>query len=83
MVHGVPVVTTRQPELLEIVTPGEHVMMAKGKNAKSLYQEISKVLTDSKLSSKLIKNSKIRAEDFEMKDIVKQHLDQYIISINK
>ncbi len=72
-----PVVTTNLPELREIVTNEEDVLMAKPNNLKSLQQQINRILNDPQLSKKITENAYQKSQEFDIKNISQQFIKLY------
>ncbi len=72
-----PVVTTDFPELREIVTPEQDVLMAKPRDVVSLAENINRLLKDKKLQKKLVENAYKKSKEFDVKIITKQFIKLY------
>ena len=76
MAAGTPVITTNLPELQEIVSDKE-VIMVKPKDPVALAMAINKVLTDRALREKLSRNGRKKALEFSTEKIGKEFLEVY------
>ncbi len=72
-----PVVTTNLPELREIVTPEQDVLMAKPGDVESLANEINRLIKNKKLQKKLVENAYKKSKQFDVKIITKQFIKLY------
>lgn len=73
----VPVVTSDLPELREIVTPEEDVLMAESGNIHLLSQQIQRLLSDEPLRKKLTGNAYQKVEVFDARTVTKEFLNLY------
>ncbi|MBT3408029.1 glycosyltransferase [Candidatus Woesearchaeota archaeon] len=83
MINKVPIVTTNQPELREIVKNESEVLMAQPGNSKSLLENIKKILNNKKLAKKLTQNCEKIIKKFSIENIANQHIYEYHILKNK
>jgi len=72
-----PVVTTKIPELTEILTPGKDVIMAKPSDAISLANEINNLLANKKLQKQIAQNAYAKSKKFDIKLISKKFMALY------
>lgn len=77
MAAKTPVVTTDLPELREIVTAEEDVLMAKPGDVQSLAGEIKRLLKEPDLGKKLAENAYPKSKQFDTKVIAQQFLWLY------
>ncbi len=71
------VITTNLPELAEIVTDNQEVLMANPSNSKDIVDKIKIMLKDSKLRKRLIENAYIKSKGFDVKYVTKEYLKLY------
>ncbi len=72
-----PVVTSKLPEITEIVKDGEDVLMSKPGDVNGLVTQIDRILSDTKLRNKLIKSAHKKSKLFDEKKIAKKYLEIY------
>ena len=71
------VVTSRIPELKEIVDDEKDVLMSKPGDISGLAKQINRLLSDSNLYKKLVDSSYKKSKDFDVKKIAKEYLKIY------
>jgi glycosyltransferase involved in cell wall biosynthesis len=72
-----PVITTRLPELKEIVKEEEDVLMVEPGDIKELAKEIDRLLGDKKLQKKLAENAYRKSQEFDVKKITTYFIGLY------
>ena len=77
MAMGVPVVTSILPETQELFKNRKDILFSKPKDSKDLYKKVSELLNNKELQTKISKNGKIRAKDFDVKHITDKYLELY------
>jgi glycosyltransferase involved in cell wall biosynthesis len=78
-----PIITTRIPEIQELVTENKDVIMAKPNDPKNLAENILKVLKNPKKGKKMAENAYKNVQKFNVKEIARQHLELYETLLNK
>lgn len=77
MASKTPVVTTMLPELKEILTPGQDVLMGHPKDINALAKNILRIFENQELVQKLTENAYQKALAFDTKQIAKEYLELY------
>ena len=77
MASKTPVITTDLPELREIVTPDEEVLMAQPGDASSLAEKINRVLSGHALKKKMVQNAFLKSQQFRTELIADTFLRLY------
>ena len=77
MASGTPVVTTKLPELTEILTDGEDVIMAETNNSRSLAEKINFLLGNQEVIDRVINNGLNKSQDFDFSRVVIRFLEIY------
>jgi glycosyltransferase involved in cell wall biosynthesis len=77
MAMGVPVVTSRLPETQELFKNRKDILFSKPKDSKDLYKKVSELLNNKELQTKISKNGKIRAKEFDVRNITEKYLKLY------
>jgi glycosyltransferase involved in cell wall biosynthesis len=75
-----PVITSHFPELREIVTADEDVLMVTPGDVDELRKQIEKILGDDELQKKLVENAYKKIQEFDVRNVAKEFLKRYSIT---
>ena len=78
-----PVVTTNVPEIKEIVSHNQEVLMAIPGDQISIADQINKVLDDDQLRERLVEKAYLKSKEFDIEIIAEEFLELYEDVLNK
>lgn len=81
MAAGLPVVTTRVPGCIDVVTDGENGLLASAGNAAEIAAAIRRVLSEPDLRQKLVRNGLRSADRYEWNRVAEQYIRVYEESV--